>query len=151
MRLLLVAALVALAVSSSAQPARAQVFSNNFDDPFFFYYGFYLPRQASLAMMPRPENTVNAMAAIRQQQTMTERAGLYDPVQPFGSVAFDPKRPFAERRAGRRFGGGVASAGVANNGTGPPRYYNRTSAYFPGVRAGRGVNASSAIGSRNRR
>src|SRR5262245_16950315 len=75
---------------------RAQ-FIDGTGDPFFLYYGFYLPRQAALAATPRPEMTINNMAAIRQENALTERAGLYDPVSPFGSGAFDPSHPFADR------------------------------------------------------
>jgi hypothetical protein len=149
MRRLGVACLLAIGLSATAAPTRAQISGGlGSDDPFFLYYGWYLPRQAAMAVTPRPEMTVNAMAAIRQQNVQQERAGLYDPVQPFGAAAFDPSRPFANRTARTYGSGGVASAGVANNGLGPPRYYQRASSYFPGLRPGRGVNASSAIGGR---
>jgi hypothetical protein len=142
-------ALMVLGFSTFAASSRAQLLGNGTDDPFFLYYGFYLPRQAALAAVPRPENTINNMAAIRQQNAVAERAGLYDPVQPFGTGAFDPSRPFADRTSPRRYGGGgVASSGISSNGSGPPRYYTRLSNYFPGVRQGRGVNASASIGSR---
>jgi hypothetical protein len=149
MRRLAIGCLVVLGLSAFASSSRAQFFGGSTDDPFFLYYGFYLPRQAAMAATPRPEMTVNAMAALRQQNAVTERAGLYDPVQPFGAGAFDPSRPFADRSNPRRYmAGGVASAGGAINGSGPAGHYNRHSSYFPGMRAGRGINASSAVGNR---
>lgn len=128
---------------------RAQFFGGDATgDPFFLYYGFYLPRQAAMAATPRPEMVVNDMAALRQQSALTERAGLYDPVSPFGPAAFDPSRPFGDRTAGRRLGSGVAAVGTSINGSGPPLHYNRTSAYFPGLRTGRGSYAGAALGQR---
>lgn len=115
-------------------------------DPFFLYYGFYLPRQAALSVRSRPDLLINEMAAVRQQSAQTERAGLYDPASPFGSGEFDPARPFGDRTAGRRAGAGVASLGSSVNGSGPPLYYNRSAAYYPGLRTGRGSYAGGALG-----
>ncbi len=109
------------------------------------YYGFYLPRQAALAASPRPEQTVNAMAAIRQQSALTERAGLFDPVQPFGSD-YDPQHPFADRSRGRTRLGARAVHAAGSNGMGPPMYFNRTATYYPLQRSGRSANASVAAG-----
>lgn len=125
-------------------PAQAQIFGNN-NDPFTIYYGFWLPRQAALAVTPRPEQTVNAMAAIRQQTALTERGNLYDPIQPFGAGLYDPANPFGNRRAGQRLGGRAIHGGNSS-GAGPSMYYNRSAAYFPGSRSGRGTNAAVAVG-----
>jgi hypothetical protein len=111
-------------------------------DPFSLYYGFYLPRQAALAVTPRAETPINQMAAIRQQNALTERAGLYDPVQPFGSD-YDPANPFAR---GKPRPGGKAVHTAGGNGAGPPMYFNRTATYYPATRTGRSMNASVAAG-----
>lgn len=136
-------AIVLGALTLAPAEGRAQ-FVDGTGDPFFLYYGFYLPRQAALAATPRPEMTVNSMAAIRQENALTERAGLYDPVSPFGSGTFDPSRPFGDRTAGRR-GGGMAGSGTSINGSGPPLYYNRTAAYYPNLRTGRSAYAGGAL------
>ena len=131
--------LAVLGVASVAPAARAQ----DFGDPFYLYYGFYLPRQNALAAQPRPEMTVNALSAARQQSALTERAGLYDPVNPFGNGAYDPNRPFADRSMATRRAP-VPIAGISNsniNGSGPPSYYNRTQNFFPSMAAGRGAAA----------
>ena len=49
--LLGLAALAGLAMC----PARGQAQVSNFSDPFFLYYGWYLPRQQALANQPGPE------------------------------------------------------------------------------------------------
>jgi hypothetical protein len=146
---------LALAVALGAiclAPSRgqAQFVGDGTGDPFFLYYGFYLPRQAALAASPRPENIINDMAAIRQQSALTERAGLYDPASPFGAGSFDPSQPFGDRRYGRRTGAGIAAVGTSINGSGPPMYYNRHAAYYPTLRVGRGSYAGAAAGGRQR-
>src|SRR5690606_29500925 len=110
----------------------AQFFgTGNTNDPFFQYYGFYLPRQAALAAQPRPQDSINALAAARQYSALTERASLYDPIQPFGT--YDPNLLFGGR-GGVQFGG-MATHGTNINGSGPSGYYNRTHTYFPGLRS----------------
>ena len=123
--------------------ARAQVTGGiPATDPFSLYYGFYLPRQAAMAVTPRAETPINQMAAIRQQNALTERAGLYDPVQPFGSD-YDPANPFAR---GKPRAGGRAVHAAGSNGIGPPMYFNRTATYYPAPRTGRTMNSSLAAG-----
>lgn len=130
-----------LILGSMTAPARAQFVSNG--DPFFLYYSWFLPRQQALAMQPRPANTVNAMATIRQDATLTDRANLYAaPASRFDG--FDPNRLF-DHPTGRRMGG-TAAIGGSIDGNGPAQYYNRTSSYYPGLRTGRGVNPSIAVG-----
>lgn len=135
MRRLAILLTLALLTSLSASDAKAQFFGEgNFNDPFFQYYGFYLPRQAALAAQPRPQESINALAAARQYNAMTERAGLYDPIQPFGEFGSDGQLFDRRRRGGY---GGMASLGANGNGNGPTGYYNRTHTYFPGLRSGR--------------
>lgn len=119
--------------------ASAQFFGEgNFNDPFFQYYGFYLPRQAALAAQPRAQDSINALAAARQYSALTERASLYDPIQPFGT--YDPDSLFGGRQGVQR---GMARHGSNISGVGPGGYYNRTHTYFPGIRSGRGMGSSA--------
>lgn len=132
--------LATFALLALGSESRAQFFGEgNMNDPFFQYYGFYLPRQAAMAAQPRAQDSINAIAAARQYTAMTERASLYDPIQPFG--AYDPNALFGGRSASRS--SGLASNGSNINGAGPGGYYNRTHTYFPGLRSGRGAAASA--------
>lgn len=119
--------------------AKAQFFGEGMNDPFFQYYGFYLPRQAAMAAQPRPQDSINAIAANRQYSAMTERASLYDPIQPFGT--YDPESLFGGRGGVRS--GSMATHGTNINGSGPSGYYNRTHTYFPNLRSGRNSAAAS--------
>jgi hypothetical protein len=139
-RLLRLAIYLGLALIGLASSGRAQTFT----DPFTAYYGFVLPRQAALALAPRPINTINDMAAIRQRNAITDRAGLYDPIQPFGS-GYDPSNPFGERSSNRRRTGGLATRGMTIAGGGVQGYHKNTQSYYPKIRTGRGVNANSSI------
>ncbi len=141
MRRSLVAIAALLVLGSMTAPAKAQFVSNG--DPFFLYYSWFLPRQQALAMQPRPANTVNALATIRQDAALADRANLYAaPASRFDG--YDPRTLF-DNPNGRRMGG-TAAIGGSVDGYGPSRYYNRTSAYYPGLRTGRGVNPSIAVG-----
>jgi hypothetical protein len=141
MRRNLVGLAVLLALGSLSSPVHAQGLGSS--DPFFLYYSWFLPRQQALAMQPRPANTVNAMATIRQDAAMADRANLYSaPLSRFDG--YDPRALF-DNPDGRRMGG-TAAIGGSIDGYGPSRYYNRTSSYYPGLRTGRGVNPSIAVG-----
>src|SRR5205823_2046482 len=100
-------------------------------DPFSFYYGYYLPHQAYMAAQPTPLDTINQVTAQRQVTASTDRAGLYDPISPYGEEELDPLRPYSSRRGGDRgqprvqgFTFGQANSSV--QGSGPALYYNRT-------------------------
>ena len=141
---------VLLGLLTLAPPARAQGLGG-FDDPFTLYYGFFLPRQAALAATPRPEQTVNAMASIRQERIANERAGLYDPIIPPWANNNDPADIQGNRRAGKRPGGVAFNSGVGSNlGPGVSKYYGRTPTGYKQLPSGRsrGANASLAVGSR---
>ena len=136
-----------------ATPAKAQTNNSGFSDPFFLYYGFYLPRQAALSAQPQPDDYYRQQSAARQFTAQTQRdSSLFDPL---GSTSafdkeYDPYSAFGPRSAGR---GGIARpvpAGIINanlKGNGPSLYYNRTSTYFPGQRTGHpsGVARTSAV------
>jgi len=153
MRRLLIGLAIAWGFSVFLPTSRAQ-FPNTAFDPFFFYYGVYLPRQAALSAQPRSVDTINAAAARRQMTAQTDRSGLYDPIQPFGLEELDPSRPFSPQGQLGRPGlgsGGLIPSGVTNaniNGDGPPSYFGRAQAYYPGLRAGRGANQNLYSGGR---
>jgi len=132
-------------------PAKAQGFMGGgaggggfLSDPFNFYYAFYLPNQQMQSMRLRPSDTLNQVVAARQGYAQTDRRGLYDPISAAGGQSYDPLHPYSgqgQERLGRpyRFATDPSNA----DGMGPSLYYGRASAYFPGVRAGRGANANT--------
>jgi len=144
-------ALIAIASVGLVLPggrARAQVINNGGVDPFSLYYGYYLPHQAALAAQPTPLDTINQITAQRQYAAVTDRAGLYDPVSPYGGdEELDPLRPYSPKRGGERIARPYsysASSATNSSGTGPRMYYNRTAQYHPNVRSGRGANRNLA-------
>jgi len=144
MRRLLIGLAVALGCSLSAPSSRAQI-SNNFNDPFTFYYGYYLPHQAAIAAQPTPMDTLNAVTAARQFNAPTNRTGMFDPVTPYGADELDPFAPGAAGGKGRAMGNYHPSMNSNARGTGPALYYNRTARYFPGMKTGRGPNMNISV------
>src|SRR5437764_206285 len=62
---------LAVVLGLGAFPSSGWAQANNgglFSDPFFFYYGFYLPRQQALSNQRGPELVINSNAAVRQQK-----------------------------------------------------------------------------------
>ncbi len=139
--------LASLACSSQGQ---AQT-SGGFDDPFFLYYSYYLPRQASLAAQPRVEDTINQNFANNQANARTNRAGLYDPNGGYGAFDdYNPNDPFDKTPRGRngaianrRQFRGLPTTNIA--GRGPALYYNRAAQFHPGLRSGIGPNRNLAV------
>ena len=145
-RNLLVLAAV-LAVVGCASTCSAQAIPTNsagFSDPFFLYYGFFLPRQQYLANQPGPEAFINQQQAQRVDNALAERAGLYGPLPSLGEEDLDPSRPFGARRPlapMARPSGMFSSTNQNLRGTGPPRYFNRHGSYYPTLtRSGRESN-----------
>jgi hypothetical protein len=131
------------ACGAAAAPARAQL-SNG--DPFFLYYGYYLPQQAFFASIPKQEDNLRMMAVQRQFTAMTDRAGLNEPGIGLGS--YDPLRPFGERGASRlpkTAPGGLVT--THTNGAGPTGYFNRTNTHYPGRRLGQMTTRQGGVGS----
>jgi hypothetical protein len=125
--------------------AQAQLLGTN-NDPFNLYFGYYLPHQAAIAAQPTPLDTINQITAQRQYAAVTDRAGLYDPISPYGDEELDPTRPYSPSRKGERIRtpqGFVNSTSNAR-GTGPGLYYNRTARYYPQLRTGHGPNRNLA-------
>lgn len=131
-----------VAIGSSGASAQ-NVASGLFADPFSFYYGVYLPRQAALAAQPRVGETIQSYSADRQYSALTERAGLYDPVGNFGVQSFDPLQPLGRRgreRLPRARVGGVVNTNI--NGQGPATYYSRTGFYHTRLPRGQYNNSN---------
>jgi hypothetical protein len=125
-------------------------FANGGIDPFSFYYGYYLPHQAAVAAQTTPLDTLNQITAQRQINALQERAGLYDPISPYGEEELDPNRPYSARRGTERLAHpGLFPVATSNvRGTGPAAYYARTARYFPQMRAGRGPNRNIGVSRR---
>jgi len=139
---------VALGYSLMAPASQAQI-GNGINDPFTFYYGYYLPHQAAIAAQPSPMDTINAATAARQFTAPVNRSGVFDPVSPFGA---EDQELFGPQGAGGG-GGKIASLsrpGMTSNarGTGPALYYNRTARYYPSLRVGRYANHNLAPATR---
>ncbi len=142
---------VVLGLSLCAGSVRAQVSLNTgFSDPFFLYYGFYLPRQAALAAQPRPEMIINQQAAAQGYAAITNRGGLYEPIEPLGGE-YDPLNPFANRTAGLRNRRAINRMGRTHmnlTGQGPAPYFSRTAGYYPSLGGSSGfVRAAATRGS----
>jgi hypothetical protein len=134
MRRFLLGSLAFLGFLSLAQSANAQIVGN-FGDPFFLYYGFYLPRQQVLANQPGPEAAIGAVQQLRQEKVLVDRQGLYDTS---GSSYLDEGDTFLggrgrPSRLPRTSPSGLISTNL--NGMGPPLYYNRMNNYYPSLMA----------------
>jgi hypothetical protein len=150
-----------IAVSALAEVGHAQAVNNpgGFSDPFFLYYGWYLPQQNALANQPRIEDTINYNVGQNQVYAQTNRAGLYDPNGGYGR--FDPNPSGDPFDPSMRAGGGMGRVGMGRmrgtvptsnaNGSGPPMYFNRASQYYPSMRSGRGPNRNLAVVTRGAR
>lgn len=146
-----------IAVSAWANVGLAQNLNNpgGFSDPFFLYYGWYLPQQNAIANQPRVEDTISYNVAQNQVYAQTNRAGLYDPA----GGRFDPNPSGDPFDPGVRAGGGRSTMGRTRsgiptsnaNGSGPPAYYNRAAQYYPSMRPGRGPNRNVAVAGRGAR
>lgn len=128
--------------------AQAQGFGSA--DPFSLYYGFYLPHQAAIAAQPTPLDTINAATAARAPVVTSDRAGLYDPISPYGEEDYEPLRAGSTRRRNERKARTSSfptntTAAMTNRGLGASSYYfNRTPSYYPTLRRGSGPNHNLA-------
>ena len=76
-------ALVVLGLAAStASTVRAQTgfaaASGGFSDPFFLYYGFWLPRQQYLAAQPRAEDSIRESATCTSAFTSPRRSPYWN-------------------------------------------------------------------------
>lgn len=149
MRRILLGFFMALGVAAVGTEARAQAPFGGINDPFFLYYGFYLPRQQAQALQSGPETTINAITAARQSYAATNRSDMFDPSgQAFNR--FDLDSDFLSGTGGRGRAPGsssqVARLGGNLNGRGVPSHFNRVGSYHPTLRSGQSRNANvSAI------
>ncbi len=122
---------VVIGLGIFATPSQAQ--STGFSDPFFLYYGFYLPYQASRAAQPQPEDAIRDRAAGMQIQAQADRSALYDPQFGIPDSDLDPTRPFGDKRGRSRTPRthpvGIVSGNLS--GTGPAGYYTSPWQLFP--------------------
>ena len=63
------------------------------NDPFAFYYAFYLPNQQLQSLRSTPSDTINSAMVTRQYYAQTERRNLYNPISPYSDQNYDPLRP----------------------------------------------------------
>jgi len=142
---------VVLGFATSTPTVSAQTPGTGFSDPFFLYYGFYLPRQAALAAQPSTPSMVNDVAAQRQSYALADRQGLYDPVSPFGMDQYDPNNPFGGRNRGPAPLPRLPQHFISprpSNGANLNQSYGRTNRYFPSARPGSSGNRNIVGGSR---
>jgi hypothetical protein len=140
MRRILGAVLATAAFSVLSAPAQAQVNNAGFSDPFFLYYGWYLPRQAALAAQPGPEVAIQQNQFIRQQAAVADRSGLYSPPTGIGFNELNSPDQFAGRTMSRMPRSIPARTGINSTnitGAGHASFFNRTSQYYPTMRSGR--------------
>jgi hypothetical protein len=142
-----VALVVCLALSPS--PANAQGFFGGnqggiLNDPFSFYYAFYLPNQQLQALRPTPNDTINQAMVSRQYYAQNERMALTNPISPYSDQGNDPLRPYSRQGQERMARPHIFVSDPSNlDGSGPSLYFNRgVNKYHPRARLGRGPNAN---------
>lgn len=150
MRRILLGLLAGLGLGVFADRAQAQLPVTNVNDPFFLYYGFFLPRQQAQALQSGPEATINALSAARQSYAATNRSDMFDP-NASGFSRFDTDSDFMSGGRGRgpgmsqpaaRIGGNLNGKGVAS---GSVARFNRTGSFHPTLRSGQSRNANVAV------
>ena len=146
MRRLIILGLMGLGFVAVSPSAHAQAgFSPGFSDPFFLYYGFYLPRQAALAAQPTTTTQLNDVAAARQSMQMQDRqGGLYGPIQ----SPFDPNSPDGQFQTGGKQRlpkpqPHFAAPRNQNNRNVP--HFNELASRYPTARVGNGPNKNMAV------
>lgn len=149
MRRLLLGLFASLGLLGVAGEARAQSAFTGINDPFFLYYGFYLPRQQAQALQSGPEATINAISAARQSYAATNRSDMFDP-NGQGFNRFEQDADFLAGSGGRNRGPAGTGAQVARHGGnlaghGVPARYNRYGNWHPTVRSGQSRNANVAV------
>ncbi len=93
--------MVSLTLLTGVADAQAGLGGSNgaiLNDPFTFYYAFYLPNQQMQSMRIRPSDTINQAMVQRQYfAQQSDRRTLYDPVSPYSQDAYDPLRPYSQQ------------------------------------------------------
>src|SRR5271166_5444637 len=95
-----------LGVALAPTLARAQVttstlpgagLGNIANDPFTFYYAYYLPNQQMQSMRPTPMDTINQAVVDRQYYAQTQKQSLFNPISPYAED-YDPLRPYSQQQ-----------------------------------------------------
>lgn len=125
-------------LSAASSTARAQ--DGGFSDPFFLYYGYFLPRQAALATQAHPEDLYRAQAAQRNYAAAVDRSGLMDPGAGIGYDELDPNRPFGLRSGStnmvRTTPTGLPSSVARTGHSAPRQHFANHGSYYPTIRSG---------------
>src|SRR5208283_1617205 len=85
----------ALARAQATVPGAA--LGNIANDPFTFYYAYYLPNQQIQAMRPSPMDTINQAVIDRQYYAQTQKQSLFNPISPYAED-YDPLRPYSRQQ-----------------------------------------------------
>jgi hypothetical protein len=149
MRIRLLGLGLAFGLSLFASSARAQ--DAGFSDPFFLYYGFFLPRQNALASQAQPEDFYRNQGLQRQYAAQVDRSGLYGENGYIGQEELNPLSPFGTRsgstRMVRTVPQGLRTTVSLRGHSAPPDTFQQTRNYFPGQRSGMGPRQSRGGGS----
>ena len=92
--------------------------NNIIQDPFTFYYAYYLPNQQLQSMRPSPSDTINQQVINRQYYAQTGRESLYNPISPYAEE-YDPLRPYSRQQGAERLPGRTGSHRVPRTATVP--------------------------------
>ncbi|CAN5909970.1 hypothetical protein BH23PLA1_BH23PLA1_33340 [soil metagenome] len=121
-------------------------------DPFFLYYGYFLPRQQSIAAMQQAGSVavLNSNSAARSFDAQARRFDQDQGLRPLGMDELDPSAPIGAGRmqAGRSTGPVFLSPGQVSSPYNS-LYHNRTAGFYPGLRTGApgtGGGGASAAG-----
>jgi hypothetical protein len=120
--------------------AQAQAFSPGFSDPFFLYYGVYLPRQQYLASQPTTATQLNDVAIARQNYALSDRSGLRAPMaSPFEMPESGGELlPYQRRQRLPNLPHHFAQPRNMNNRALP--HFNELGSRFPGAKNGSFAN-----------
>ena len=140
--------IVGIGLGFLAPSARAQ--NAGFSDPFFLYYGYFLPRQNALAAQGQPEDYYRARAIERQTAAQVDRSALSDANSAIGLDELDPLRPFGYRSASSRMVRttplGLPTTVSTRSHPAPREYFARHSTYYPMIRSGNTSSGSRGQG-----
>jgi hypothetical protein len=146
MRVRLLGLAVAFGLSLLATSARAQ---DGFSDPFFLYYGYFLPRQNALASQGQPEDFYRNQGLQRQYAAQTDRSALYGDNGYLGQDELNPLSEFGKRsgstRMVRTVPKGLRTTVSLKGHSAPPDQFQQTKSYFPGMRNGMGPRPQGAV------
>jgi hypothetical protein len=147
--------IVGLAIVAGRGEAQTPALSPNgiFDDPFTFYYAYFLPNQQLQALRPSALDPVNNAMIQRQYfAQQSDRRTLYNPISPYSDQGGDPLRPFSEQGRERMARPHVfAQEPSSSGGAGPSLYFNRPTTYFPGLAKRPGQHQNANVYSRGSR